>query len=722
MQPSFSNDCLPKADPPVAGKSRLIGAAIFSLGVSAVITQLVLMREMLAAFSGNELVLGIILGNWMLLTGLGAWLGRATNKLRDPVAAIFFALLLLAFIPLAQIVALRELRDVVFIRGSLVGITGTIAASFALLAPYCLISGVLLTLACRVFVERGGPDGIGHVYFADSAGSIAGGVLFSFALVRWLDHFASLCVPAVLMLAAAGVLAFYFRRRILHGIFVVAAIAFVVLISFFHFDAISTNRQFAGQDVVFRGNSPYGRLVVTEDSGQLNFIENGVPMFSTRNEAHVEETIHYAMAQRPGAKNVLLISGGVSGTAREILKYPVARVTYVELDPLIVEAGKKFLPESIDDPRIRVVMNDGRLFVKQTAEKFDVVIVDVPDPSTSQINRFYTSEFFGEVKNVLTKNGVLSFALGQYASYVSRQLAQVLASAHATLRENFRHELIIPGGRIYFLASDGDLTSDIATRIEKSGVTTKWVRRSYLGAMLAPDRIADLSRAAQQPAPVNRDFSPVLYFYHLVYWTSQFRTRLAIPAVLLAIALVFYIVRLRSAPFAIFASGFAASALEVVLLLGFQILCGSLYRQLGVIVTMFMLGLAAGALFSNRGKSMDDRLRLAKLAIAIAAFSAVLPFALHGLQHVGSLIAIKSAVSFLTLVLGIFVGMEFPLASRIEHDSATASRLYAADFIGGFLGALLPGALIIPIFGVGAACGLVAFLNVLAGLIVLKSR
>ena len=57
--------------------------------------------------------------------------------------------------------------------------------------------------------------------------------------------------------------------------------------------------EYAGQNVVFHGESPYGSLVTTEAAGQLNFIENGVPLFSTQNTEQIEESVHYAMAQRP---------------------------------------------------------------------------------------------------------------------------------------------------------------------------------------------------------------------------------------------------------------------------------------------------------------------------------------------------------------------------------------------------------------------------------------
>ena len=365
-------------------------------------------------------------------------------------------------------------------------------------------------------------------------------------------------------------------------------------------DGLSTRLQYPRQHIVARASSPYGKLIVTESDGQFDFRENGIPITSTRDDQHVEETVHYAMAQRPEARQVLLVCGGISGTAREVLKYGVREVDYVELDPLILALGKRYLPENLADGRIRVINTDGRLFVKQTQEHYEVVIIDVPAPSTAQLNRFYTAEFLGEVKRVLAKDGVVCFALGQYENYLSPELTRMLSSACLAAKQSFHNVLAIPGSRVFFLASDGPLFADIAARIEQFGIKTQLVNRHYLAAMLTPDRMADLAGALAQPAAMNRDFSPILYYYHLRRWMSQFNVRFGLIQVLLLVMLGLYLVRLRGSAFVLFASGFAASALEVVLLLAFQVLCGSVYHQVGVIVTVFMAGLALGAWLMNR--------------------------------------------------------------------------------------------------------------------------
>ena len=313
---------------------------------------------------------------------------------------------------------------------------------------------------------------------------------------------------------------------------------------------------------------------------------------------------------------------------------------------------------------------------------------------------------------------MVSLALGQYENYVSPDLARMLSSAYSSLRQTFRHVLVIPGSRVFFLASDGPLFADIAARLEQRHIQTKLVNRHYLDAMLTADRMADLAGATAQPAALNRDFSPVLYYYHLRHWMSQFNFRFGPLQVALVVLLGFYLVRLRGGAFVLFASGFAASALEIVLLLAFQVLCGSLYHQVGVIVTVFMLGLALGAWLINRLTHLAET-GLVLLAWAIAAYAVLLPFALPLLNRMGgigpSLFAIKSIIVLLTLTLALLVGMQFPLANQLEFDGTVrgASRLYTADFVGASLGALLTCILLIPTIGVTGVCLLTGALNLL---------
>lgn len=785
---------------------------LFALGFSCVMTQLVLMREMLGAFSGNEMVLGVVLGLWLLLMGLGAWLARPLARLPAPLAALAVLLMLVAVLPPMQVFLLRALRNVVFIRGAAVGVGATVGSAFILLLPYCLAAGCALALGCSTLAREDAARGIGRGYVADSVGSIIGGLLFSFVLVRAFDHIAILLCPALLALLAAGTLGacssawprslasrsatpqaghqagarlpwmFHFRTWGLALLAALLGLALLALAVSVDLDACSTRLQFPQQHILARANSPYGKLLLTRADGQLNLLENGVPLLSSRDVAHLEETVHYALAQRPEARNVLLVGGGISGTAKEILKYPVDRVDYVELDPMILDFGQAYFADNLADPRIRIINTDGRLFIQQTAARqagpaYDVIILDLPDPATAQLNRFYTVEFLAEAKRALTGNGVLSFSLGQYENYVSPDLARLLASAHRSLAPSFRNIQLIPGSRVFFLASDGPLSLEIAARLEQRHIRTSFVSHHYLDAMLTPDRLADLARAVAQPAALNQDFNPVLYFYFLRHWMSQFDLRFGPLQVLLLLLLAFYLLRLRRARYVLFASGFAASALELVLLLAFQALCGSVYHQVGIIVTLFMLGLALGAWLSSSNPNarvpaftatgqretevgartpcslpasqehlpplrtspfglrtfpppfgLGPKRRLSLLSAAIAAYAVLLAVLLPSLRSLTGASPrfwlLKVIIALLTLILALLVGLQFPIANELEPQDAASSvsRLYTADFVGAALGALLACTLLLPLVGVTGVCWLTAALNALAAAVVVKPK
>lgn len=724
-----------------------LAVAVCCLGVSAFLTQVTLLRELLSAFSGNELVFGIALGNWMLLTGLGSALGRTASRLKSPQPVFVLAQVLVAILPIGQMFLLRTMRNLIFVRGAEVDVTETVVTCCVLLAPYCILLGYLLTLASWLLprtdhaprdgdhhAERNEYDvqaaGIGRAYFLDNLGSVLAGLLFSFVLVFLWSHFGVLYAAALLNLFAAAWVAARCRSWTMLGVALAVAATLGGLLVALDLDELSTAIQYPGQRIVFRGHSPYGKLVVAEMSGQYNFLENGVVLFSTDNVQRLEETVHYAMSQRPKARRALLVGGGVSGTAREILKYGVEVVDYVELDPLVLEVGRKWLPANLADSRIHALATDGRLHVKQTQERYDVVILDVPDPSTSQINRFYTREFFAEVRRVLAPDGVLSLAIGHYdEGYIDAEMSRLFATAHGTLKDVFANVAVIPGGRVFFLASSGPLTTEIAERIERAGIATRVVTRPYLAAMLAPSRMADIRRALTADAPINRDLSPILYLYHLRYWMSQFQVRFGLFEAALLLFLAVYLARIRPVPLAVFATGFAASSLEVVLLVGFQMLCGSVYHQVGLVVTMFMLGLGLGALVMNRNLARRRRRDLAWLLGGLAVFAACLPAALVGLDSVGLATASKVATALLTLFLATLVGMVFPLAAKVElarqadrvNVAAVASRLYAADYIGAAVGALLVSTLLIPLIGVVAVCLLTAGLCLLCGGILLAT-
>ena len=720
--PQHEPDILEK--PLLAGRQRsLLLLSGGALGISCAITQFTLMREMLCVFAGNEMVLGIILGNWLFCMGLGAKAGNRLARQAGVVDLYIVAQVAVTVLPWFLVVAARTLRNFLFLHGAMVGATETALASAALLAPYCLTAGASLAIGSQL-------AGASRIYIADSLGSVLGGMLFSLLLVRWLDHFLTLLAAGLLVLVVAGAIAWQLRKSFVLGVVILFAVALSAAAIRLDLDKISTAWQYPGQTVRFAGNSPYGRLVITEAAGEHVFWENGVVLASTYDIAHAEEAAHLALMQRPKARRVLLISGGIAGCAREILKHNVEEVVYVELDPLLLETGRRFLPANFNDPRLKVAATDGRLYVKRAREKFDIIIIDLPEPVTAQLNRFFTAEFFAEARRALQPDGIISFGAGRYENYVSPRLAQMLSTTLRTAHEVFKNILILPAGRVFFLASDGPMESDVVRLVSEHPPPARYLTPSYVRAMFSADRMADIQRAASQPARLNRDMNPSLYYHHLQHWLSQFERPHLSWMVVLGAGFLVYVMRLGRVSLAIFASGFTASALELMILLAFQALCGSLYQQLGLVVAVFMAGLAAGAWAAASWNVNPEQnnipgtfpiqspeRKLAVLAAALAAVSLMLIPGLSGISRLAgsgaSLWLVQLVILAMTFVVAGVVGAEFPMAVRATggEGAAASAKIYSADFLGASLGGWLAATWLAPTLGLANVCLLTGGIN-----------
>jgi len=154
--------------------------ALIALGISSLISQIIYIREFLNVFFGNELIFGIILASWMILTAGGAFLGKFAIKIKNEIKSILFLQLLLAVFPLITVFLLRWFRNDFFPIGSMLNIPDGILMSLLFLAPYCLVSGFLFTFFCISLSRKLNNNEISRVYYFDTIGCIIGGFLFNF--------------------------------------------------------------------------------------------------------------------------------------------------------------------------------------------------------------------------------------------------------------------------------------------------------------------------------------------------------------------------------------------------------------------------------------------------------------------------------------------------------------------------------------------------------------
>jgi len=746
------------------GRARAVKAALMLIGFSAVIGQVVLMRELIVVFSGNEISLGILLATWLFWTAVGSLaccvfaLGGSNAR---RLVALFECLLGLS-LPLT-IWALRASKSLFqTVPGELVGPVPVLLASLVCLSVFCVVAGALFVAAARAYNLECAADArraVSAAYLLEAAGSGLGGILASLVLLRFLEPFQIASVVLVLNFLMASVLLLRKGRKQR-----VTAAGMAVLLATFLFAKVAPwmerqaqARQWSGFHLLESRDSIYGNLAVTETGEIRSLYENGVILANAPDEAAAEESVHYALLEHPAPRRVLLIGGGASGSIAQALRHPtVERIDLVELDPALIGMARQFFPSEsaslASEPRVRLYYADGRAYLRSARDSFDVILVNVPDPQTAQLNRFYTAEFFRSARNHLAAGGVLALQLRSSDEAISPDLAEFLRCIHRTLREVFPSVVVIPGETLHlFAATQPDVLTDdphvLIARLLERNLQTQYVSEYFIPYRMMPDRMDEVRNQLQPTAmtPVNRDFSPIAYYFNVVLWSGQFKPdyagwlrsaeHVSFTVVLGGVLIILFLVALMlafvpgrerreysAAVCSMGATGFTQMALQIFLLLAFQSIYGYVYHQLAILIALCMAGIAVGSWLGMRRIHRDD----SPACRAVAATQFLLALSGPVLMLVISLLAKLSGVAatwlaaqivfpVLAALSGVLGGYQFPLATAMFLGDVSGQRrlgvLYAIDLLGGCAGALVLSAYLIPVFGFWRTAWLCAAVN-----------
>lgn len=173
----------------------------------------------------------------------------------------------------------------------------------------------------------------------------------------------------------------------------------------------SAGLTFKVKEILVTKESVYQRLdiVDTYAYGKVMLLD-GLVMLTQKDEFVYHEMITApAVMSLKNRKKALIIGGGDGGTARELTKYNFEKIIEVEIDEIVVENSKKFLDFTAcgyNDNRVEVIIGDGVEFVKNTKEKFDLVVIDSTDPFGAAEGLF-SGEFYNNVYNILNKDGIV---------------------------------------------------------------------------------------------------------------------------------------------------------------------------------------------------------------------------------------------------------------------------------------------------------------------------
>ena len=210
--------------------------------------------------------------------------------------------------------------------------------------------------------------------------------------------------------------------------------------------------------VYFYGRTKYQEVMIVETGsfGKALFLDGYVQSTEFDEFIYHEALVHPAMVTHPNPLKVAIIGGGEGATLREVLRYnSVKEAVMVDIDKELVKICKEYLPEwskgAFDDSRCKLVFMDGRKFVEESNDRFDVIVLDLTDPIKGGPSRYlYTEEFYSLVKGRLSDEGVMVTQATNLRYYV-----EIFATIYNTISRIFRiarpYKVFIPS----FLAEWG---------------------------------------------------------------------------------------------------------------------------------------------------------------------------------------------------------------------------------------------------------------------------
>ena len=388
-------------------KPRILSLVV-ATGIASVVGQLVFLREFLSQFQGNEIVIALVLFNWLILGGIGTHLARRCRQASIAVlTACSFALVVLS---VGQLAAIRFARPMLFGLGVSAGFYPIFLFSMLALAPYATLVGFVLPYS--LFLLRTSDPlypGV-NLYMADNLGDVCGGALFSFGLVFWASPMQAMLGANLLLI----VMTFRLVPRPWLGL-LGATGALAVLLAGVLTEPYGL-RSGIGH-LVDTKESRYGRLSVVQDQEQTTLFSDGRPIYATQDRALAEASAHYALSQVRHPRRVLLISG-VAGLLQEVSKHGVETIDYVEPDDVLSRLLFRYhLLTAV--PGLHLIHADGRVWLRDTSRRYDAILVNLPEPDTLQLNRFFTGRFYALVRSRLTPQGVFSFSVEGFDNYMN---------------------------------------------------------------------------------------------------------------------------------------------------------------------------------------------------------------------------------------------------------------------------------------------------------------
>ena len=723
--------------------SKAFRVTVFIKGLSAVIAQTLLFRELLVVFGGNELTVSLMLCVWLLSSAAGSiFFVRFFDRLRSAKRAYSACLFLfILWLPTALLLTrlAHPLLGLDF--GEVLSLGQIILMCFTALSVLAVADGAMFALAYR------GIGSVSSTYTFECLGALSGGVLFTFVLVRLFPSMIIALLVCLIDTVSFALLAWTQRHRSIRLTALLLCAASLTGLTFApRLQRWSIDKQWPLGAVVVSENSLYGNITATSRDGQCDVFYDGLPIMSLPHPdtALVEDFVHLTLLAKPMSRRVLFVGHAAGGFLSELLKYPLQEIVTVEPDPMLLQVLRSLPVPSVQrelrDPRVTFVAADPRQALAALRGSFDAAFVHTGLPTSLATNRTHTQDFFRQIDRHLAPDGILAVTTWGSLAFMSEPLKRVNADLMVTLQSVFAHVEAIPGDAFtIFLASQRPLTLDprmMSGAQMRLALSATLINPTYLELRLnKEDRNwfkATVTPALKAATP-NTDLRPSALYDALALTYAQFSKKLprvfsglgrikTVPLAALFICYFFVIHALgrhrrRQASLlkgTVFTSGFFSMSAYMTTLLIFQSFLGILYAWLGLLTAVFMAGAASGAVtekkLARRLVSVRTLIGIEFLAPALVTAIAFLIIRIYSADTSAGVWG-RGLFVLTGFLAGYLVGIELPVVHDVYRrrfggpgmpDAALAGQLYGLDLAGACLGVFVTPLWLIPSCGIRA--------------------
>ncbi len=733
------------------------GLLIFSYGLFTIAAQTLVFREFISTFEDSDITVGIFFGSWFLWIALGALLVyRKKNFAQKLLGNIEF--LFLCYLPafVLQVVLIINVRQLAGITSyTLLSIKDILLLSMVVNAPVSIITGMLFPTACR-WVQQDKELAVSRVYIIEAAGSFLGGLGVTILLAS-CETFAKIFYILAFVVSFSAFIAHLAGRikakeQNIAKAVITCAVYFLIPLCFsvcliFNVD-IPVMRYM--QTVKWAKLLPKDSFIGSFQTAQAEYlygiyhnqwvvVRQGSTVEAIPDEVATGRIAAISLCQNPQAERILVVGSGL-GLCYEFLKLPqIEQVTWSHFDSEYVTLVERFIPHQykISDKRLSLPPDDVRRLLEKQKKYYDIVILNLPDATSSVLNRCYTLEFYQQVKDSLRPDGVFAVRVTGGENIMGTELINLGASTKMTLEKVFSKLVLTPGDETWFIVSDSNgftgrpgILQDRFAKINGAGrvFTPQGLLSIYL-----PDRAkAALEKYSAADLPIglliNRDSRPLANLYSLLFAAKQSGVSLAklvrqltlagpivffLPLLVFAFLRVVYIFRSPKqgrassfdSSFLVFSGGMVGIGVVIVLMYLYQTRFGSLYLHIGIISSVFMVGLTIGALLISYFSTSDTSGRMSvagEVLLIIVILANILLLASIAFYPDNGWSHPAFAAAF--ILCGICLGCYFPLAARLlarsDFETGQAgSKLETADHIGACAGGLVTGLALVPVLG-----------------------